>query len=317
MSNNSAPDKGNPCKHWVFTLNNYTPEELILLRDTSLDDNFSFIGWAQEVAPTTGTPHLQGSFSLVKKRTSRSLHRLPGFERIALMVMKGTPAQAYKYYACNPDKGEPSGLETYGEVPKVSQGKRTDLDEVVDALESGMTLKQVARKFPRQWIRYHNGIRNLAAVLTVRDIDICYGPYPWDIKISNKTLLLWGRAGVGKTEFAKYLLPNAFFCTHLDKLELYDEREYSGIIFDEACFIHLPRETQIFICDYDNPRDIHIRYTTAYIPKNTKKIMLTNRLPSEILLVNDEAIARRIEIHEIVPHNEERVNLDRLYEEFQ
>lgn len=303
-------------KHWCFTLNNWTEEELGHLRLASLDDNFAFIGWAQEVAPSTGTPHLQGSFSLVKKKRSTALHKLPGFARISLQVMKGTPRQAYAYYADNEDKSDPVGLETYGELPRSGQGSRTDIDGVVHLLKDGAPLAEVAETYPMLWMRYHNGIRSYATIVRRRDHSIRNGPYPWDVTFSGRTLLLWGRAGIGKTEFAKSLLPRGLFISHLDDLVAYDARTYDGIIMDDMSFQHLPRESQIHLVDYDNPRSIHVRYTTAYIPAHTKKIILTNRLPSEVLLVGDAAISRRLDIRELIAPGDQSLLMTDFYEAF-
>lgn len=44
---------------WCFTLNAYTEEELDVLMDEDNDD-IQYICFGKEVAPTTGTPHLQG-----------------------------------------------------------------------------------------------------------------------------------------------------------------------------------------------------------------------------------------------------------------
>ncbi len=64
-------EDGNPIKgqhrRWIFTLNNYTEIELGGLQSEEI--YFSFILFGKEIAPTTGTPHLQGYFELPKKKT--------------------------------------------------------------------------------------------------------------------------------------------------------------------------------------------------------------------------------------------------------
>lgn len=44
---------------WCFTLNNYTPEEEETLQDQDLL-GYRYMVYGHEIAPTTGTPHLQG-----------------------------------------------------------------------------------------------------------------------------------------------------------------------------------------------------------------------------------------------------------------
>ena len=49
--------------NWVFTLNNYTPADEALLQSMP----FSYLLYGRELAPSTGTPHLQGYIQLKKK----------------------------------------------------------------------------------------------------------------------------------------------------------------------------------------------------------------------------------------------------------
>lgn len=126
--------------------------------------------------------------------------------------------------------------------------------------------------------------------LNARDLT-SFGDLPnWDRKSS---LIIIGKAGVGKTELAKALIPTALFLTHLDRLKDFNPQTHGGIIFDDMTFLHLPRESQIHLTDFDNPRDIHIRYKTANIPAGTLKIFTSNLSPAGVFYA-DEAIKRRL-----------------------
>lgn len=58
---NPEPDNtGVEKRDWVFTLNNYTPEEFDYLKNGKLADSVKYLVFGVETAPTTGTPHLQG-----------------------------------------------------------------------------------------------------------------------------------------------------------------------------------------------------------------------------------------------------------------
>lgn len=73
-------------KHFRFTLNNYTPEEVIQLQ--SLDVKGLIYG--HEYAPTTGTPHLQGYVILHKQiRWSQVKAMLPA--RTAFFTCEKSP----------------------------------------------------------------------------------------------------------------------------------------------------------------------------------------------------------------------------------
>jgi len=55
---------------WVFTLNNYDDDDLTRLQELTFPSStrsISTIGFQEEIAPTTGTPHLQGFLQCFKK----------------------------------------------------------------------------------------------------------------------------------------------------------------------------------------------------------------------------------------------------------
>ena len=47
-------------KNWTFTINNYTPDTETHLQTLAKEPRVTFLVYGREVAPTTGTPHLQG-----------------------------------------------------------------------------------------------------------------------------------------------------------------------------------------------------------------------------------------------------------------
>lgn len=116
--------------------------------------------------------------------------------------------------------------------------------------------------------------------------------FVWDM---SRTLILWGPTNTGKTSLAKAFLPRALFVSHFDRLRDYNPIDYHGIIFDDMSFKHIPRESQIHLVDYNDDRDIHCRYTPAFIPAHTPKIITSNSHPLDILLVDDPAITRRVQ----------------------
>lgn len=108
----------------------------------------------------------------------------------------------------------------------------------------------------------------------------------------NKNLWIKGPSGIGKTTWAKINAPKpALFVTHMDDLKKL-RKDHKSIIFDDMSFVHLPRETQIYLVDEHNPRSIHVRYGTVKIPAGIQKIFLSN----VDIFVDDEAIKRRYQI---------------------
>ncbi len=58
-------------RRYIFTLNNYTEEDVKILMEEKVF--FSYLLFGKEIAPTTGTPHLQGYFELPKKKIMRGI----------------------------------------------------------------------------------------------------------------------------------------------------------------------------------------------------------------------------------------------------
>jgi hypothetical protein len=116
------------------------------------------------------------------------------------------------------------------------------------------------------------------------------------LQLSDKPIVLIGPSGCGKTSWALRVSPKpALLCSHMDDLKRLTS-EHKSIIFDDMDFKHLPRPTQIYICDTDCDRSIHCRNTTAMIPKNTNKIFTSNEYP----FIDDDAIKRRITVYKII-----------------
>jgi len=112
-----------------------------------------------------------------------------------------------------------------------------------------------------------------------------------------RCLYLWGTSGVGKTQFAKALLPEATVISHMDQLKDCDFS--NGIIFDDVSVAHWPPTSVIHLLDWDEPRGIHCRYTHVVIPPHTRKIFTFNNYvrlwwPSTTSPEQEEAITRRI-----------------------
>ena len=77
MTNNSSTQSGNtrqiaPAIHWAFTLNNYTVDEIKELTDSD-SSIVPRLGFKEEIAPTTGTPHLHGYCKFFEKKRPHSV----------------------------------------------------------------------------------------------------------------------------------------------------------------------------------------------------------------------------------------------------
>jgi len=161
---------------WCFTLNNYTEDDCKNILEWT---DTKYIIFGKEIAPETGTPHLQGYVvfnSGIRLTTLKNKHAKMHWE-----AAKGNAAQNYKY--CS--KG---GLFTEkGEIPR--PGTRTDIAEAITLLrEHGII--QVAREMPEMIVRYGRGLERLTYLSHE------------DRREQPMVIWLWGETGSGKTKEA-------------------------------------------------------------------------------------------------------------------
>lgn len=110
----------------------------------------------------------------------------------------------------------------------------------------------------------------------VEGTTTCYDRFNRDQEQDFKVLIVWGKSGTGKTEWALSHFANALMVSHMDTLRSFDPLIHDGIVFDDMSFGHMPREAAIHLLDWNHDRDIHARYSPARIPKHTRKIFTTN-----------------------------------------
>lgn len=162
-------------RNYVFTFNNY-PGELVEF-NSRLEGLCNYYIYGREVAPTTGTPHLQGYFQLKEKERITGLaKKLPG---VYLVVAKGG-------YEANKDYCSKEGQITEYGVPATS-GKRKGLAEVAVDIKEGKKLSTIAEESPEVYAKFHRGLEALSTALCK----------PRDFK--TKVFWFWGPTGSGKS----------------------------------------------------------------------------------------------------------------------
>lgn len=288
-------------KYWVFTLNNYTTEEVEAVRSCLGPDRGcpTYICWGHEVG-NSGNPHLQGYLEFAERVRGSTVKRVAGLGRAHFEPRRGTQEQAIEYTQKEVDQEHGAWYE-YGIKSSVSQGKRTDLDEAVDAIKEGASVRELWKDHTKVMIRYHKGMELAVAAhkkrKKFRTFPLESFPFHPIIFEEGYAHVLVGPSGCGKTSYLKSLFPEALFVSHMDDLTQFDSDMHSAIIFDDMSFTHMPRTAQIHVVDYDDDRSIHVRYQTAFIPAGTKKFFTTNI--REIFDLEDAAIKRRVKVHTI------------------
>lgn len=146
-------------KQYCFTHNNYTAVDLQRYRDILSGQSITYAVFGQEVAPTTGTHHLQGYVVFEDRKRIAAVRNL--FPGAHIEIARGSPEQASNY--CKKD----GDFVEFGDYELITfQGKRTDLDQFRSWLTEQTvypTDAHIAANWPTLYIRYPRilDLRNL------------------------------------------------------------------------------------------------------------------------------------------------------------
>lgn len=292
-------------KHFPFTINNYTDDDLVALRSAIDAAHITYICWQLEVG-ANGTPHTQGYAQADIVQRFTQINRILG-GRAYLSEARGDSDENHAY-CCKEDETTVAGsFEEYG-VRRFMHGKKVkkrnredEHTEIIKDIKDGMDIRSIITKYPGDYMKYHAAIDKIYALFARKPVPVKTGPWRWELPENFKwgeTLIIFGPINIGKTEWAKSLFPNPLFVSHIDMLKRYDPTYHGGIIFDDMSFTHLHRDAVIALLDIDNVRSIHVRYGIAEIPANTKKIIVTN-LNDIVPPDETNAISRRMFWHRI------------------
>ncbi|AXH77803.1 MAG: putative viral replication protein [Circoviridae sp.] len=170
---------------WVFTINNPTDE------DDPHKWGAKYVSWQMEKGATLHYQgyvewHAQKRLGQVKKINARA-HWEPRM---------GTQEQAIAY-----TRKEDSRVDGPWEagVKGPGQGKRSDLDLVVEKIQAGVGLREIGEDHGALMIQYGRGIQSYAQLMAASyDHDDVRG------------LWFWGAPGTGKSRKARELYPDAY-----------------------------------------------------------------------------------------------------------
>lgn len=167
-------------RNYCFTKNNYTDDDITTLLETEC----KYIVIGREIAPTTGTPHLQCFVQFHNEITWLTAKTRLSIDVNNLQQCNGTPKQNETY--CKKE----GNWEERGTPPK-GQGTRTDLVSVYENIQAGAKLDELVHTNFTEVVKYHRGIA-LA-------IDLLRGQ-----KRQTMTIGYWlhGATGTGKSRWA-------------------------------------------------------------------------------------------------------------------
>lgn len=133
-------------KNWCFTLNNYSPDDVVHLSTMFGQGGVKYLIFGREVGQS-GTPHLQG-FVCFSRRKSLAVVRNAISNQAHCEVARCIPA-SIEY--CKKD----GDYEEYGELDATAPGKRNEFDAFKDAVKGGMyDMKELREQHSNVCARY-------------------------------------------------------------------------------------------------------------------------------------------------------------------
>jgi len=183
-------------RNWVFTLNDYSQEQLKFFRELIADlalstsksmSAISYLIFGLECGTVSSRPHLQGYIELCNAMTLSATKKLLNSSTIHLEERKGTQEQAIEY--CKKE----GNYSEYG--VKKEQGKRNDIDAIRQAaLDGGL------RKVSMECQNYQQ--------VRLAEVFLTYQETPRNFK--PKVLWYYGATGLGKSRKARHVIENEF-----------------------------------------------------------------------------------------------------------
>lgn len=181
---------------WCFTLNNYNDADIKHIKEVvALHSRYVVFG--KEIAPGTGTPHLQGYVYFHNQRQRKAVSRM--LPRARLEVANGTAQQSRVYCTKDGDYWE------HGEIPmeaslaraKGGEGQKARYAKTIELAEQGK-LEQIKRDEPLIYLLHGPRLESLHA--------------PNHMPMDGNLLHEWwvGTTGTGKSSLLWELYPNHF-----------------------------------------------------------------------------------------------------------
>lgn len=169
----SVTEVRKPAKTWKYTLNNYKEKDIEFFKKLDCTRHRC----SKEIGEKCKTPHLQGMITFIRA------YRMTALKKLHNDVHWEIAYCADFNYETKIDS------EWLIDVNHGKQGKRSDLDDVVDKIKKGGTLKDIAEEFPKTFIMANKGIERL--------IQMKCKPRDWEMEVHIR----WGKPGTGKTRY--------------------------------------------------------------------------------------------------------------------
>lgn len=207
--------------------------------------------------------------------------------------LKADPAPLI--YGDRPEKKKRKREATFRNALELSQrtGVRSAMDVLLAecAYETMIHYEQIERALLAER-RKHS--KHTTAARPLSDFEFAPKNLP-----PLETLFMYGATDLGKTAYARAMLPEAALIRHVDQLKGVDFSK--GLIFDDFAVSHWPVTSIIHLLDWDEESGINVKHSHVIIPPHTKKIFTSNCsferwLPETISDEHLQACRRRVHV---------------------
>lgn len=276
-------------QNWCFTVNNYTDVELLHLQLLAEDAAVAYLIVGREVAPTTGTPHLQGFIRFNSRIRFAAVQAL--LPVCHLSSARGTPEQNRTYCSKGGD------FDEWGTCPAHQPGRRSDFEvylEWLRTLDAEPSERDLIEQFPALYGRYRSAMRRMASEITPRPVLRAGELRPWQTALvewlsgdaDDRTVRFFvdRDGGFGKSWLCGYVLST------LDGVQVLgpgkrDDLAHAIDVRSRIFLFNIPRGNAEYL-NYGLLEMIKDRMVLSPKYESTMKILLTQ--PHVVVFMNEE-----------------------------
>lgn len=267
---------------YVFTWNNYTDDCDDII---SKNYGFSYCIYGREIAPTSGTPHLQG-YCERKNQIPKDLLKSG---KIHFEFAKGTAQDSVHYIrGTGPHSDKPlidrDTVVEFGECAALKQrgNVQTILSIIDDVSKNPYDWRSFILKYPLE-ARGHMAFYK--DVLDTFGIPLCYdtkynlADYTLPSLDLTKVNFLIGPGQTGKSSFAKSHFEHAFVIKIPEGWKKFRPNYHTGIVIDDYDWFKCTHAVARQLLELEDPVTFNVKNGSVTIPKGIPRIITCNYDP--------------------------------------
>jgi len=269
-------------RHAAITWNNYQDVEWEKILTQAVDKlNINYLIFGREVAPKTGTPHLQGYVQFEKKKYFTSIIKyLPGCH---ITPVLGSSQDNVTY--CNKSDNNPIEWGILRSIARGRAKQAADWNILLQHAEAG-DLDYIRENHPREYLIYFRTFKQIA----VENLK--------PQAIVRSCFWLWGKPRVGKSRYCHAKWPGAYWKNANKWWDGY--KGESAVVLDDLGTNHLSEHLKRWADRYKIIAEVKtsataLAYDTFVVTSNFHPDELFQELPE----VTRQAIRERFVVAEV------------------